>query len=257
MINKKLFFLSGLPRSGSTLLSSILAQNNKIHAEGNSGLCQLMWDLEYSCKNNCFEQLQANNRIPETINKIVSSLPALYYEKVNKPFVLDKCRSWTMPENVRMLREYFPYKSKIIVMIRKVEEIIASFINLLIKNNRSFDYNELCEKILHEDSEPIMRSINGIKYAKACKTDEFLFISYDNLVFNPVETIDKIYQFCEWDHFNHDLNNIENSFPENDEIYNLKGFHTVRSSLGKLNNYIELPIEFINRCSYLNKQIGI
>ena len=45
--------LSGLPRTGSTLLSAILYQNPKIHAEGNSGLCQLMWDLEVSCKHNC------------------------------------------------------------------------------------------------------------------------------------------------------------------------------------------------------------
>jgi len=43
--------LSGLPRSGSTLLSAILSQNPLIHAEGNSAVCQLMWDMQMSCFN--------------------------------------------------------------------------------------------------------------------------------------------------------------------------------------------------------------
>ena len=54
--------LSGLPRSGSTLLSAILCQNPLIHAEGNSAVCQLMWDMYVSCMNNVNEQLKGNYR---------------------------------------------------------------------------------------------------------------------------------------------------------------------------------------------------
>jgi len=63
IIKKKFFFISGLPRTGSTLLSSILYQNPLIHAEGNSALCQLMWDNYISCLCNSKEQLIANNKL--------------------------------------------------------------------------------------------------------------------------------------------------------------------------------------------------
>jgi hypothetical protein len=59
---KKIIALSGLPRSGSTLLSSILSQNIDIHAEGNSAVCQLMWDMEVSCNTSGQEQIKANKR---------------------------------------------------------------------------------------------------------------------------------------------------------------------------------------------------
>ena len=45
----KFIGLSGLPRSGATLLSAILDQNPEIHAEGSSAVCQLMWDVHKSC----------------------------------------------------------------------------------------------------------------------------------------------------------------------------------------------------------------
>ncbi len=53
----EIVLLSGLPRTGSTLLQNILVQNTKIHAEGNSGLCQIMWDSKISCEQNAVQQL--------------------------------------------------------------------------------------------------------------------------------------------------------------------------------------------------------
>lgn len=35
---KKYYFISGLPRSGSTLLANILAQNPRFHATATSGI---------------------------------------------------------------------------------------------------------------------------------------------------------------------------------------------------------------------------
>ena len=86
--NKKFFFISGLPRTGSTLLSSILCQNPLIHAEGNSALCQLMWDNYISCSNNSIEQLTANNHL-DLIFKIISNLQQIYYDKVTRPIIID------------------------------------------------------------------------------------------------------------------------------------------------------------------------
>ena len=95
--------LSGLPRTGSTLLSGLLSQNPTIHAEGNSGLCQIMWDTQQSCEHFAKEQLTANNRL-HSVKDIVSQLPHSYY-KGNDPkesIVVDKCRSWALPANMQI-----------------------------------------------------------------------------------------------------------------------------------------------------------
>ena len=66
-MKKQFVFLSGLPRTGSTLLSAILSQNPKIYSEGNSAVCQLMFDMQQSCINKAKEQLIANKRQEKTI----------------------------------------------------------------------------------------------------------------------------------------------------------------------------------------------
>jgi sulfotransferase len=136
--------LSGLPRSGSTLLSAILSQNPKIHAEGNSAVCQLMWDLEVSCKTKCNEQIGANNR-ETTVTDLISKIPEIYYNNIddNEKIVIDKCRSWTTLENVRLLKKYIDKDIKIIVLERPILEIVNSFCKLYNKNNIKFSLYDM------------------------------------------------------------------------------------------------------------------
>jgi sulfotransferase len=222
-IIKQLVFLSGLPRSGSTLLSSILSENPLIHAEGNSAVCQLMWDMSVSCEINSREQLAANNRF-ETQQYLISEIPKIYYQNIDRPIVIDKCRSWTLEKNINLIKQYICPDPKIIVLTRPIDEIVQSFIRLGKENSKVFNSKEL----LSPGSEPIMRSLNGVDWAKKNNSGEFLFIDYSDLVSYTNEVIASIYSFCGWDHFKHDLSNIVNRFPENDDVYGMRGMHEVR-----------------------------
>jgi sulfotransferase len=222
-VRKQLVFLSGLPRSGSTMLSSILSENPLIHAEGNSAVCQLMWDMSVSCEVNCSEQLMANNRF-DTQRHLVSEIPELYYQNVDSPIVLDKCRSWSLEPNVRMIKQYITETPKIIVLTRPIDEIVQSFIRLGKNNGKVFKSKDL----LSPGTEPIMRSLQGVDWAKKNNAGEFLFVEYSDLVSYTKEVIASIYSFCGWDYFEHDLSNIINRFPENDDVYGLQKMHEVR-----------------------------
>jgi sulfotransferase len=123
---KQFVALSGLPRTGSTLLSSILSQNPEIHAEGNSAVCQLMWDMQQSVLNS--EQIKASNK--DVLDALVKPIPHTYYSDVKKPIVVDKCRSWALPANMQMLNQYFDKTPKVIVLVRPLVEIVASFMAL-------------------------------------------------------------------------------------------------------------------------------
>lgn len=247
---RKFVGLSGLPRSGSTLLSSILSQNPNIHAEGNSAVCQMMWDLDQSCDINCKEQLKATNR-QQTQLDIISAIPHIYYKDVTKPIIIDKCRSWTLPANLILIQKYITENIKIIVLERPIIEIVKSFVNLRKENNWEGD---LEKELLDERSEPIVRSFHGVKWAKENNhNNTFLFIQYDDLINNTKETINKIYSFIDEPIFEHDLNNIINKHPEDDKVYNMIGQHDIRPTINKRKINIKLSQETIDKCQKLEQ----
>jgi len=220
--------LSGLPRTGSTLLSAILSQNPNIHAEGNSAVCQLMWDMHISCENS--EQLKANRRYQDQ-DVLVSAIPKLYYRNTKAEYIVDKCRSWTHSLNTEMIKRYITKNPKIIVMTRPVDEILDSILRLYKTNNVVVDKDFIAEKLFEPGSEPLMRSLDGVKFAEKNNNGEFLFIEYCDLVADPKETIETIYSFCGIELFKHNFQKIINKHPEDDDFYGLKNIHKVYSTI--------------------------
>jgi sulfotransferase len=220
--------LSGLPRTGSTLLSAILSQNPEIHAEGNSAVCQLMWDMQQSCEINAAQQLHANGRQADQ-DALVASIPAIYYRNVKTQHIVDKCRSWTLPDNMAMLRRYVTDDPKVIVLTRPIDEIVESFVRLREANGWTGD---LSTDLTIPDSEPIMRSLNGVQWAQENNSGEFLFIEYSDILSDTTGVINQMYEFCGFDPFTHDLSNIINNHPEDDSVYGLLGQHDIRSTIG-------------------------
>jgi sulfotransferase len=243
-MGKRYIGLSGLPRTGSTLLSSILSQNPEIHAEGNSAVCQLMWDMQCSVYDSSILQLTVSNRIDTGI-ELIKNIPNMYYKDVTASTVIDKCRSWTLPDNMAMLNKYFEHKPKVLVLERPLVEIVRSFVALRQANNWQGD---LEAELLDDWSEPIMRSYEGVKWAKANNNGEFLFVQYDDLLNNTKSTIDKIYEFCELESFEHDFNNIVNKHSEDDTIYGMLGQHDIRPTISKRDLDVTLSDAIIKRC---------
>lgn len=251
-MKKQFVCLSGLPRSGSTLLSAILCQNPDIHAEGNSAVCQLMWDMQESCTKKAKEQLSANNR-QNTAYDLISEIPNIYYKNTTSSVIVDKCRSWTVPTNIELLKKYISEDYKVIVLERSVTDVIKSFMKINQDNGIQFD----AEKMLTNNTEPVMTPLSGILYArKNNDNNNFLFISYNELVNDTKNTIQKIYDFCGWKHFEHDFNNIVQKFPENDEVYGMKGLHEIRNTVGKRDVKVTLPDNIAAKCMTIDKIMG-
>lgn len=242
--------LSGLPRAGSTLLSAILSQNPLIHAEGNSAVCQIMWDTHVSCLTKAVEQLKANNR-ENTVFDLVSQIPHIYYKNIPEKIVVDKCRSWTVEPNFNMLKHYIDKNIKIIILERKIIDVVKSFAKLYRKNGIHDETKE--NNLVLPNSEPVMRSLNGIQWAKNNnQINSFLFINYDDLINNTKETVDKIYEFCGWEKFKHDFNNIFPKYPENDEVYQLPGQHSIRPTIKADKSFVKLNETLEKKCNIID-----
>jgi len=254
--------LGGMPRSGSTVLSSILNQNPIIYGEGNSSICQFIVDMHLSSIK-AAEQLCATNR-KHTCKDIIGQIPKIYYKDIepSKKIIIDKCRMW--PLYIQYAIEYISPNIKMIVLDRPVTDICKSFMKLYTKNNWTDEtILSVLNEILEPKCPPITLPIEAVNVAKRYNStrldtmpNAFLIIKYDDFINNPKNTIERIYDFCGWEPYQHDFENILNPHPENDTFYKLKGFHDVRPVLKKEENNIGLPPEIFKKCQELDKLLG-
>lgn len=226
---KNFIALSGLPRTGSTLLASILFQNPDIHTEGSSGLYRLMYDMEVSFETTSSLWIKGSNR-QDLQGQLISQIPHIYYSNTTAQNVFDKNVAWVFPGSVNLIKNYIRNNPKIIALTRPVEEIIQSFIRLRKLNNWEGDI----ESDLRDPQNPLIGLADfWINQAKLRDDNNFLFIEYDDLVDSTIDVLKSIYEFCEIEYFEHDLNNIENKHPENDEHWGLIGLHDVRPTISR------------------------
>jgi len=153
-----------------------------------------------------------------------------------------------LPANVEILNRYFDNPVKVIVLVRPIVKIVASFMALYKENNRS----NLEEGLLDDGSEPIMRSLAGVESARKNNNGEFLFVTYDSLVDDTQESLDRIYEHCGWQPFAHNFNKIVNHCQENDLFYGLIGMHDIRPKISRRTVDISLSDELIDKCSQLD-----
>lgn len=246
-MEKNYYFLAGLPRSGNTVLSSILNQNEKIYCSPLSPLPTMFWDFHQ----NTFQTenaLRLNNKGPMV--NVGKNIIKNYYSEIKKPIIIDREKAWATTPNLKMIKEYITPNPKIIFTVRPIIEILTSFINILPDNSyidvemqqQGWWYKDYLSKndnrcdFLMQPKGPIdqiLLSINEI--IKHENKDMFCIISYDNIVNNPQATMNKVYNFLELPEYNHNFNKIIKLEKDNDEIFNYpKNMHEIRSTLNKI-----------------------
>lgn len=238
--------LAGLPRTGSTLLSNILAQNKIFHIEGNSALCQLMWDAKQSCDVTAAQQLEGNGKLELVKNNILKSIPSSYYPNTSDKIIIDKCRPWVSLPNMKLAKEYIDPNIKTIIAVRPLDEVVASYVKILFSNGYKED---VYDKLLSMDNETIINSFAATYHAANQKNNNaYFFYSYDKLVNDTNNLLNSLYEFLNLKNYNHKLINIDQTVFENDSFYNLEGMHKIRKTIKIEKNPIVLPKWVKLRC---------
>jgi len=243
---KEIFFLTGLPRSGNTLLGSIINQNPKINLTANTILTDVIYQL-YLLKD---YKIYKNFPDKESLNNIIKNVFNNYYKDWNVDNIIDR-GSWGTPLNLELLKSIIK-KPKFIILYRPVLECLASFIKI----EKSTDIENSCHQLMNDDG-IIGKSLWSIKNIIKEKED-YIIINYKDLVNKPLNEINKIYRFLNIDSFNHTLKNF-NDFTANNIKYNddvLKApLHKIRTDKIELKKYkIEdyLPSNIIKQYSNLD-----
>ena len=240
---QQLVCLAGMPRAGSSLLSALLSQNPRIYAGGDSPMCQIMWDTYLSYQDKCNREFASNYK-HHCLPQIVATIPHVFYQDIcGAEIVVDRCRSWTQECNLNLLRGSIDPNIKIIVLERPLREVVDSYARLFTKNHMGSAVNSVMTEFLSPNKEPIVRAMDGNNWVKAwCKANpdqqNFLFISYEDLVTQPQSTLERIYDFCGWiteEHpmFVHNFSKVVIKYPTNEKIHGLVGQYIVHPKVEK------------------------
>jgi sulfotransferase len=222
---RKYGFLAGLPRTGSTLLTYLLAQNPAIHVSGGSPLARIMVGVHETCNGVAKEGLSRCNRQEFEI-ELLREIPRLYYQSVQEPFILVKDRAWT--HDPLGFLSAFTDQPRIVVMLRSVLEIVRSFVSVGVRNS-----DILPERGLLLPNDPLFRALRNTMKALESSDERFLFGTYDQLVSNPQVFVEAVYKHYGWDSYSHDFGTVEDLCLENDAAEGTEGLHEVRPTIAR------------------------
>lgn len=246
-MQKTYYFMAGLPRSGSTILSAILNQNPRFYSGPSSPVTGLMLMVENQLSQ---DELFLAYPKPEQASMIISNIIHQYYFDVDKPIIFDKNRSWV--SRINHIEGYLGIQPKIICPVRNIDEILASFISMhrrnpyqvdgkinfidemLIKTNTPLTDDNRCEFLVSENG-ILGQSYLSIRDVLLQGQEKYLhFVEYDDIINSPQETMQKIYEFLEEEPYEHTFDNLININSENDSaVYGISDMHTIRKKLGK------------------------
>ena len=250
---RKFHFISGLPRSGSTLLAAILNQNPRFRAGMTSPLADIMGMVmaEASSKNDFSFDVSDEQRVA-MLRGLVENF---YAEHAGAGVVFDTSRLWC--SRMPLLGTLFP-TAKVIACVRPLPWVLDSMERLVRNQPVSvskvfrFDTNTTVYSRVEALTDP--RGMVGFAY-QAIK-DAFygqyapghlLLLTYESLVRNPAAAMRAVYQFIGEPWFEHDFDNLVFSAGEFDARVGMPGLHSVRAKVEPIERTTILPREIFGR----------
>jgi sulfotransferase len=239
MKKDQLYFISGLPRSGSTLITNLLKQNPQVHGESVSSLSSV-----FASVNASWNSIEANIEYRNDQAKlgVLNGILDGYYSHIQKPIVFDKDRGWV--PLIGQLEAVLQKQVKMIICVRNPAEILTSFERMRKENPLFFTR---ADQSLREGSNIASRAYYyagpegalGLSHRNLKDAitmgyiDRFLFIDYNRFCNSPRSQTKRIYEFFELPAFEHNFEKIEQTENYNDLAIGLPNLHKVKSSLEK------------------------
>lgn len=241
-----IYFLSGLPRSGNTLLSSILNQNNNLKVTANSLLPQIFYYLFSLKKEKYFLNFPDHNSIDNVINNIHKN----YYQNWNVENIIERA-SWGIEAYLNILQQ-IKKERKFILLVRPVLEVLASFIKI----EKPLNIHEKCDELMDYYG-MIGMSLNSTKNI-ILKKETYILIHFNDLIFDTENQVKKIYDFLNIPFYKHNyknFNQLKINNVEYDDSLLSANYHTIRTEGINYNKYLisdYLPNDIIKKYSNLD-----
>lgn len=244
-------FISGLPRSGSTLLGALLAQNPRFHAGMSSPLAGMLRVL--------VEELSAQNEFSvfyddDARRRVLRGVFDNYYANRDAEVIFDTNHIWCA--HMPILAELFP-ESRLVACVRNVGEVLDSFERLIAANSFSpssiFNYKTGGTVYARTEGLGGPDGMVGIAY-NALKqayfgrqADRLLLVQYETLAGNPARALGAIYDFVGEPIFEHDFQHVQFDDCGFDARLGTPGLHSVRPRVAARASLPLLPPDLLRR----------
>lgn len=251
-------FISGLPRSGSTLLAALLRQNPRFHAGMTSPVGSLFSAL--------LGQFSAGSEFGPVITqeqrkRLLAGLFSNYYaEQAGKDIVFDTNRQWCA--RLPALMDLFP-QAKVIACVRNVAWVMDSLERLYranpYENTKLFD-DDVERNTVYSRVDTLAQRNRLVGFAWAALKESYygehsrslLVVDYDLLTQAPEKVLRLVYDFIEVPWYQHDFNNVHYDAPEFDQALGLAGLHRVRPQVAAQARRTILPPDLFQQYSALS-----
>lgn len=258
MNNTKFHFITGLPRSGSTLLSAIFQQNPRFHASMTSPVGTLMAGM--------INQLGAGSEFGSVVTteqrqRLARGMFHSYYsDKADKEVIFDTNRMWSA--HMPLILDQFP-DAKFIACVRNVAWVMDSLERRYRENpyeiTRLFSTAEE-RSTVYNRVETLAKSNRMVGYPWTALKEAFygenakslLIVDYDLLAQAPQKVIPLVYKFLGEPEFTHDFENLAYDAPEFDAPHGIHGMHKIRPTVGFQKRATILPPDIFEKFSNLS-----
>ncbi len=200
---QELHVISGLPRSGSTLLSSLLSQNPDFYASISSPLLGAMLAVRDQLN---LSDFSASSLIQEDEQlELYRNMIKGYYgtRRGERKVMFDTNRAWTA--NLGLLHALSP-KSKVIVCVRSMPAVLDSFERLFRANpfvlpklfGGSQEWGTVYSRVdtlIQRGRQVGMPWISLKEGLYSEHSSKLLLVEYDLLAQSPLEVLEQIYNF--------------------------------------------------------------
>ncbi len=251
-MNQGIHFISGLPRSGSTLLAALLRQNPRFHAGMTSPVGAMYSALEsaMSRRNETAIFIDDTQR-----HDLLRGLFDNYYRGIEaEKLVFDTNRMWCA--KLPALTQLFP-QARIICCVRDLGWIIDSIERLVRRN--AF---ELSGFFGFEPGTTVYTRVNRLAcsdgmvgYALDALKEGFfgdqarhlVLLEYEALARAPQATLRHLYRLLDEPFFQHDLDHVDYAADEFDLALGARGLHAIRPRVEWLERQTVLPPDVFMR----------
>ena len=258
MLNKKIFFLLALPRSGNTMFASLMNQNPDIGVTANSITLEIMKDVFLLKETDVFKNYTDHKSLDNVLDVVFDA----YYKDWPYKYIIDRGPVMT-PGNLMLMQKHLKQPIKCVIIWRDLLDVIASFIKWFENEPTAYIHNyghknieEKCWSLMSKDGQ-IAKELIAVQNAlKPENKDMTLIIKYNDLVNNPENEIRKVYKFLDIPYFNHNYNSLSqfsvNGIPYDDRIVG-KNLHTIKTKIEKQPNVYrdKIPQSIINAYGHI------
>ncbi len=205
--------VTGLPRSGSTLLCNVLNQNPKFFASDTSILPGVVSKMINQWSNSTELRGMLINRkeeLVDTLRRICRGI-CLNWHNRESPTIFDKSRGWTA--NLLLLFELFP-QAKAIVTIRHPLNIIASAEKQhrksgVVLNDGAIPLRERIEGLIGKGGMVVGSMVGTLDIIHRKLQNRVFILRCEDFTEDPRTTMMRIYSYLEEPYFDHNFN-VEN-----------------------------------------------